>query len=248
MPFATAPDGVRIHYEVEGSGPPLVLQHGLLSSLESWRQRGYVERLAPRYQCILVDSRGHGESDKPDDPEAYELRTRVVDVASVLHDAGIETAHYMGYSMGGWIGYGITIYMPQRFRSLTIGGFSPLKPPAVDWEAVAANPALRANPLFARALDEFPHAMRHSMEALRDWRGARQALRLTDLPLLMFAGTADPNESALEMPVVAADAKDATFFAVEGADHTGAADAVDVVAPRVIAFLDRVEAERSAAR
>jgi len=83
MPVATAPDGVRIHYEIEGDGPPLVLQHGLLSSLESWRQRGYVERFAPKYQCILVDSRGHGESDKPDDPEAYELRTRVVDIASV---------------------------------------------------------------------------------------------------------------------------------------------------------------------
>lgn len=248
MPFATAPDGVRIHYEIEGDGPPLVLQHGLLSSLESWRQRGYVEQLAPRYQCILIDSRGHGESDKPDDPEAYEVRTRVVDVASVLHDAGVETAHYLGYSMGGWIGYGIAIYMPQRFRSLTIGGFSPLRPPAVEWGTVEANPALRENPLFARSLEEFPRAMRNSFEALRDWRGARQALRTTALPLLMFAGTNDPNDAAKEMPPLAAEARDATFFAVEGADHGGAADAVDIVAPRVIEFIDRVEASRQEAQ
>lgn len=244
MPFATAPDGVRIHYELEGDGPPLVLQHGLLSSLESWRRRGYVERLAPSYQLVLIDSRGHGESDKPDDPEAYELRTRVVDVASVLHDAGIETAHYMGYSMGGWIGYGISIYMPQRFRSLTIGGFSPLKPAAQQWATVAANPAVRENPLLARALDEFPHAMEHSLGALNQWGGARQALRLTTLPLLLFAGTEDPNDAAREMPEVASTAQDASFFPVEGADHSGAADAVDIVAPRVIEFLDRVEANR----
>lgn len=244
MPFATAPDGVRIHYEVEGEGPPLVLQHGLLSSLESWRRRGYVERFAPKYQCILVDSRGHGESDKPDDLEAYDLRTRVVDVASVLHDAGVETAHYLGYSMGGWIGYGISIYMPQRFRSLTIGGFSPLKPASAQWASIEANPALRENPVSARSLEEFPHAMRHSLGQLNNWGGARQALRLTDLPLLLFAGTEDPNGSAVEMPIVASAARDATFFAVEDADHSGAADAVDVVAPRVIEFIDRVEANR----
>lgn len=244
MPFATAPDGVRIHYEVEGDGPPLVLQHGLLSSLASWRQRGYVERFASKYQCILVDSRGHGESDKPDDFEAYELRTRVVDIASVLHDAGVDSAHYMGYSMGGWIGYGISIYMPQRFRSLTIGGFSPLNPAAAQWAALEVNPALRENPLFARSLDEFPHAMQHSLGQLNHWGGARQALRLTDLPLLLFAGTEDPNRSADEMPIVASEANDATFFSVEGADHSGAADTVDVVAPRVIEFIDRVEANR----
>ncbi len=244
MPFATAPDGVRIHYEVEGDGPPLVLQHGLLSSLESWWQRGYVERFAPKYQCLLIDSRGHGESDKPDDLEAYELRTRVVDIASVLHDAGVETAHYMGYSMGGWIGYGISIYMPQRFRSLTIGGFSPLKPAAADWATLEASPALRENPLYARALDEFPHAMQHSLGQLNVWGGARQALRLTDVPVLLFAGTEDPNGAADEMPGVAAAAADATFFAVEGADHSGAADAVDIVAPRVIEFIDRVESSR----
>lgn len=228
MPFATAPDGVRIHYEIEGDGPPLVLQHGLLRDLNNWRERGYIERLAPRYQCVLVDSRGHGESDKPDDLEAYELRTRVVDLASVLHDANIETAHYLGYSMGGWIGYGISIYMPQRFRSLALGGFNPLRP----------------NPRAGQSSDLSDPAMKHCRDALLTWGGARQALRLVNLPVLLFAGTADPNGSADDMPIAAADAKDASFFAVNGADHSGAADAVDIVAPRVIEFIDRVEANR----
>jgi len=134
--------------------------------------------------------------------------------------------------------------MPQRFRSLTIGGYSPLKPAAAQWADLKANPALRENALFARSLDEFPHAMEHSLGQLNSWGGARQSLRLTDLPLLLFAGTEDPNRSAEEMPAVASDARDATFFAVEGADHTGAADTVDVVAPQVIEFIDRAEANR----
>ena len=70
MPFAQNPDGTKINYEVIGEGPPLVLQHGLLSDLNTWKSRGYVDALQDTFQLILVDSRGHGESDKPDESEA----------------------------------------------------------------------------------------------------------------------------------------------------------------------------------
>ena len=62
--------GVRIHFTVEGEGPPLVLQHGFASSLQTWYITGYVEALQSDYQLILVDARGHGGSDKPHDPAA----------------------------------------------------------------------------------------------------------------------------------------------------------------------------------
>jgi len=242
MAFATAADGVKIHYEVEGDGPPLVLQHGLLSNIESWRRRGYVERLSPHFQLILVDSRGHGESDKPDDQEAYELRTRVADVASVMDEVGVRQAHYLGYSMGCWIGYGALIYMPQRFKSLTLGGFSPYTGPSVTFEQLEETPPEQLNEAYVASLREFPWAMKHSMNELRRWGGAVQALRTTSMPLLLFAGTEDPNQAATQMPEAIASSKDAAFFAVEGANHTGAADQVDVVAPRVIEFVQRVEA------
>ncbi len=66
-------DGIRIHYEVEGNGPPLVLLHGLSDSIESWYEFGYVERLKDEFQLIMIEARGHGESDKPHDPAAYNL-------------------------------------------------------------------------------------------------------------------------------------------------------------------------------
>jgi len=242
MAFVTAPDGVKIHYEIEGDGPPLVLQHGLLSNLESWHHRGYVERLSPLFRLILVDSRGHGESDKPDNQEAYELRTRVVDIASVLNDLDIGQAHYLGYSMGCWMGYGGLIYMPQRFKSLTLGGFSPYTGPEVTFEDLAQAPGVQKNEIFAASLDQFPHAMKHSLNELRRWGGAEQALRTTDRPMLLFAGTEDPNNAAQGMQTATVSSKDATFFPIDGADHGGAADAVDVVAPRVIDFVQQVEA------
>ncbi len=93
MPYATN-DGVRISYEREGSGPPIVLQHGFTRSLEGWRDSGYVAALRDDYELILVDARGHGKSDKPHDPAAYTLDKRVGDILAVLDDAGIARAIY----------------------------------------------------------------------------------------------------------------------------------------------------------
>ena len=252
MPLAENTDGVKINYEVVGSGPPLVLQHGLLSDLNAWKTRGYVDALQDSFRLILIDSRGHGQSDKPENSAAYELRTRVTDIASVLNDLDIKQAHYMGYSMGGWMGYGITIYMPQRFRSLVIGGFGPFRvmPTAEPmskaeleqrWEESKARSAANTDPNRTRLLEDYPEIMKHCRDALDTWRGARQALRLSTLPLLMFSGTEEPNSSPIDMPEVLKFRPDAEFFSVEGANHIETIEAVDVVAPRVKEFLLRTE-------
>ena len=57
--------GVSIHYRVEGNGPPLVLGHGFTDSIDVWYERGYVAALKPKYRLVLIDARGHGQSDKP---------------------------------------------------------------------------------------------------------------------------------------------------------------------------------------
>jgi hypothetical protein len=87
VPYADN-DGIRIHYEVEGVGPPLMLHHGFTISLEEWRRFGYVDALKSEYQVILIDARGHGASDKPHDPAAYEMARRAGDVVAVLDDLG----------------------------------------------------------------------------------------------------------------------------------------------------------------
>src|SRR5579859_4440923 len=117
MPY-TNDSGIRIHYQVEGNGPALVLQHGFGDNLESWYELGYVDGLRRHYRLILLDARGHGGSDKPNDPNAYALHQRVGDVAAVLDALGVRHASFWGYSMGGWIGFGIAKYAPERFPAL----------------------------------------------------------------------------------------------------------------------------------
>ena len=64
MPFVTN-RGVRIHYQVEGQGPPLVLLPGYSMTGEDWREFGYVAGLRAHYTLILIDPRGYGASDRP---------------------------------------------------------------------------------------------------------------------------------------------------------------------------------------
>jgi len=128
MPFITR-EGIRIRYEQDGKGPPLVLHHGFSSNLEVWLAAGYARTLRTDYQLILIDARGHGASDKPHDPHTYRLEEFADDVVAVLDELGIAKAHYWGYSMGAAIGFEIIRRAPTRFHSFTLGGHTPLRSP-----------------------------------------------------------------------------------------------------------------------
>jgi pimeloyl-ACP methyl ester carboxylesterase len=117
--------GVGIHYEVEGRGSPLVLQHGFTDSLMSWYDYGYVDALGSGHQLILIDARGHGESDKPHDARQYADGAMPLDVVAVLDQLKIERSAFYGHSMGGSIGLALAHYAPARFTALGIGGARP---------------------------------------------------------------------------------------------------------------------------
>jgi len=117
--------GVGIHYEVEGRGSPLVLQHGLSESLVNWYEFGYVDALARDHQLVLIDARGHGESDKPHDDSQYVDSAMPLDVVAVLDELKIERSAFFGHSLGGLIGLALAHYAPARFTALGIGGAGP---------------------------------------------------------------------------------------------------------------------------
>ena len=121
MPYATN-KGVKIHYKVEGKGPPLALMTGLAGTLEDWRIYGYAQVLSKDYRLILIDPRGRGASDKPHNTAAYDPKLMIEDVVAILDDLKITKAHYFGYSWGGMIGWRIPMYAPERFSSLILGG------------------------------------------------------------------------------------------------------------------------------
>jgi pimeloyl-ACP methyl ester carboxylesterase len=70
----TTSRGFSIHYTVDDGGPPLILVAGTLLAAQDWRDVGYVKALAQRWRVINVDPLGHGKSDAPHDPDAYEAR------------------------------------------------------------------------------------------------------------------------------------------------------------------------------
>src|SRR6266481_4817664 len=111
-------DGVKIHYEVHGSGPPLILTHGFSSTSDMWR--GQIEALSKNHKLVLWDMRGHGRSDYPDDPKAYSEALTVADIAALLDAIGAGGAIVGGLSLGGYMSLACYRAYPARVRALLI--------------------------------------------------------------------------------------------------------------------------------
>ena len=118
MPFVSATDGTRIHYEVTGKtgATPVLMIQGLGASKNAWNLQRIA--MATRFRIISFDNRGAGRSDKPTEP--FTLEQMADDAIAVLDAAGIETAHVVGASMGGVISQIVAVKYPQRVRSLTL--------------------------------------------------------------------------------------------------------------------------------
>src|SRR3978361_1207636 len=89
--------GRPIHSTIEGTGPLVILQHGILLSAESWKQSGIVDALTDDYRVACIDSLGHGLSDKPSDRTLYGQAQRSGDIVAVLDAIGDERAHLIGH-------------------------------------------------------------------------------------------------------------------------------------------------------
>jgi pimeloyl-ACP methyl ester carboxylesterase len=124
--FATNPiDRARIAYRSVGTGPPIVMVHGTAMTQAVWRGFGYLRDFAVDHTVITLDLRGHGRSDKPHEPSAYSAELFVADVLAVLDELAVDRAHYLGYSLGGRVGYSLAAEYPERMLSFTSAGGAP---------------------------------------------------------------------------------------------------------------------------
>jgi len=119
-------DGVRLRYVLAGpdDGPPIALVHGYCSDYElNWVGTRWQETLTRAGHLVVgLDCRGHGQSEKPHDPEAYARRTMADDVVRLLDHLDVAEADYLGYSMGARIGLEAVIAHPDRLRRAVLGG------------------------------------------------------------------------------------------------------------------------------
>jgi pimeloyl-ACP methyl ester carboxylesterase len=120
MGFATSAGGVRLFYEEAGDGAPVLFIHEFAGDHRSWEPQ--LRAFARRYRCVTYAARGFPPSDVPTDPAAYTQDLAVADAVAVLDGLGIERAHVVGLSMGGFCALHLGLRHPDRAASLVVGG------------------------------------------------------------------------------------------------------------------------------
>jgi pimeloyl-ACP methyl ester carboxylesterase len=110
-------DGINLHYLCGGSGPPLVLVHGLGSSA-SVEFHDNLEPLAAHHRVFAIDLPGFGRSDKP--ALAYTIELFVRAVSDLMASEGVERAAVMGVSMGGRVALGLALDTPEKVERLVL--------------------------------------------------------------------------------------------------------------------------------
>jgi pimeloyl-ACP methyl ester carboxylesterase len=256
MSFLAAPDGPRLHYEIEGDGPPLVLHLGAGCDTELWRAAGYVEPLAKNYRCVLFDHRGHGLSDKPRGAEANNINRYVADVVALLDHLSLERAAFWGYSAGISVGLKMAEENPTRISALIgSGGLGKATPDQLREIVARRVPELREHG-WEKMLGRFddresepvPEWMKEriratdvqqfidSFLALPNWNWDEwEALPHIVAPTLFLTGELeDPDDETAE---AAALMPNGTRFRIPGQGHINAFLKSHLVLPQVTAFL-----------
>ncbi|MBV9919887.1 MAG: alpha/beta hydrolase [Pseudonocardia sp.] len=169
MPAALVRPGVAIAYERTGSGPPLVLVHGITESRHSWDP--LVPRLAESFDVLAVDLRGHGRSAKI---APFDVGTLADDLAELLAHLDLRRPHLIGHSLGGVVVSAMAATVDPTSvinvdQPLELSGFHDALAPAV--------PLIRGTPdefdgfiasLFASMYGPLPAAEQHRVRAHAD--------------------------------------------------------------------------------
>ncbi|ALN56009.1 3-oxoadipate enol-lactonase [Lysobacter enzymogenes] len=254
-----AGDGTRIAYRFDGDSerPVLVLSNSIATDLHMWDAQ--IPALSARFRVLRYDARGHGGSDAP--AGAYSLDRLGRDVLELLDALGLERVHFLGLSLGGFVGQWLAIHAPQRIDRLVLSNTSAHLGPAAAFderirEALAA-PDMSA--IAARFLrDWFPPAMLDSADPrIEPFRDALLAMRATGLagsfaavrdadlrrtaasiaaPTLVIAGRSDPVTLAEHGRVLAETVPGARFLLLP-AVHMANIECADAFERAVIEFL-----------
>ena len=120
MSIATTDDAQSLYYESTGSGVPIVFVHEFAGDMRSWEPQ--LRHFARRYRCITFNARGYPPSSVPSDAASYSQNRAVADIIAVMDHAGVDKAHVVGLSMGGFATLHLGLQQPQRALSLCVAG------------------------------------------------------------------------------------------------------------------------------
>src|SRR5215471_21016828 len=120
MPTITTGDGVPLHVESTGTGMPLLFIHEFAGDYRSWEPQ--IRFFGRGYRCVTYSARGYPPSDVPAAPDAYSQQRAVDDAVAVLDELGIDRAHVVGLSMGGFTALHLVLRHPARISSAVVAG------------------------------------------------------------------------------------------------------------------------------
>ena len=258
--------GCQLHYEDHGQGAPVLLVHGLGSSILDWEYQ--IPYLQQHYRVLAIDLRGHGRSDKP--RQRYSMGQFAADVAALIAHLGLQQVHLVGISMGGMVGFQLGVEHPELLRSLTIVNSGPevkARSPA-DWWMLAKRWSLSrllsldtiANGL-ARLLFPYPEqaelrakveqrwpqndkrAYLASLDAIIGW-GVRERLQRITCPTLVVSADRDYTPVSLKEAYVA-EMVDARLLVIERSRHATPMDQPQRFNAALDEFLAQVEQTQS---
>ncbi|UGY02765.1 alpha/beta fold hydrolase [Bradyrhizobium quebecense] len=236
--FTTA-DGCRIAYRIDGPDdrPVLALSNSIATNLHMWDRS--VPALSRSFRLLRYDTRGHGNSDAP--AAAYSMDRLGRDVVELLDTLGIDRAHFLGLSLGGFIGQWLGIFAPERIDRLILSNTASYLASELPFDdqirAVLAAPDMNAiadgfmrNWFPATMLaapneivDEFRGMVRAT--PARGLAGCYAALRDVDLrriisliaaPTLVIGGESDTVTRASHSEAIAATIPDAKLVLLPG--------------------------------
>jgi pimeloyl-ACP methyl ester carboxylesterase len=235
-------DGIKIYYEIEGEGPPVVMMHGFSSSLDIWKENNWVKNLKDKYQVILLDCRGHGKSDKPHD-ESFYGQIMADDVIKLMEHLSIEKTNLFGYSMGAYISFWIVLTKPEIIISAILGGFvltlddkailkgikntkqiiEALKAESIDQvkkpmgRAFRQVAEMRENDLLALAAVQ-AGTLKNSLSEIRNSPAQlRKALKNIKVPVMTVVGSSEILSG--DKTLIAQLVPNACHFQIQGKDH-----------------------------
>lgn len=226
----------------------VVLHHGLLMSAADWDSVGFIDRLAERHWVWAIDSFGHGQSADVESDDLHGRDARADLVVALAEERGVAAFHFVGYSMGGWIGGALAQRYRDRLRSVSIGGWDVNAglATAKRWTKETLGVDLDFDLLVAVAEPTLPEVTAGSAARVHGWREtwARMSvpphdldrLSALDVPLHLWCGQNDAYYPAMEQ---AANELGVRFDRLEGDHMTASLD--PAAASAVGEFLREIE-------
>lgn len=158
MPYVDA-SGAKLYYEETGSGYPIVFVHEFGSDCREWETQ--VRYFSRSYRCIAYNARGYPPSDVPEDQNLYGWEFSVDDIAAVMRGTGIDRAHIVGLSMGGYAALQFSLRHPGKASAIVAAGAGSGSPPS-HREAWLKETPVTARGFLERGMDAMAEEMGHS--------------------------------------------------------------------------------------